>query len=67
MSGEIRVGFTESGCFHPAVTRTLLEFRQALNVIDVCVRGDDRLATGQRKIELPDELQNLVGRMAAGE
>jgi DNA-binding transcriptional LysR family regulator len=28
MSGEIRVGFTESGCFHPAVTRTVLEFRK---------------------------------------
>lgn len=28
MSGHVCVGFTESGCFHPAVTRTLLEFRQ---------------------------------------
>jgi DNA-binding transcriptional LysR family regulator len=28
MSGHVRVGFTESGCFHPSVTRTLLEFRQ---------------------------------------
>jgi DNA-binding transcriptional LysR family regulator len=28
LSGHVRVGFTESGCFHPAVTRTLLEFRQ---------------------------------------
>jgi DNA-binding transcriptional LysR family regulator len=29
MSGHIRVGFTESGCFHPGVTQTLLEFRQS--------------------------------------
>lgn len=29
ISGHVCVGFTESGCFHPAVTRTLLEFRQA--------------------------------------
>jgi DNA-binding transcriptional LysR family regulator len=26
--GHVRVGFTESGCFHPTVTRILLEFRQ---------------------------------------
>lgn len=29
ISGHVCVGFTESGCFHPAVTRTFLEFRQA--------------------------------------
>ena len=29
ISGHVRVGFTESGCFHPAVTQTLLEFRQS--------------------------------------
>ncbi|MDR3670105.1 MAG: LysR family transcriptional regulator [Holophaga sp.] len=28
LSGHIRIGFTESGCFHPTVTRILLEFRQ---------------------------------------
>jgi DNA-binding transcriptional LysR family regulator len=28
LSGHVCIGFTESGCFHPAVTRTLLEFRQ---------------------------------------
>jgi DNA-binding transcriptional LysR family regulator len=35
MSGQIRVGFTESGCFHPAVTRALLEFRKAYPGIHV--------------------------------
>jgi DNA-binding transcriptional LysR family regulator len=29
LSGHLRVGFTESGCFHPTVTRILLEFRQS--------------------------------------
>jgi DNA-binding transcriptional LysR family regulator len=27
--GHVRVGFTESGCFHPTVTRILLEFRHS--------------------------------------
>jgi DNA-binding transcriptional LysR family regulator len=38
MSGHVCVGFTESGCFHPAVTRTLLEFRQAYPALHVTLR-----------------------------
>jgi DNA-binding transcriptional LysR family regulator len=38
LSGHICVGFTESGCFHPAVTRTLLEFRQAYPALHVTLQ-----------------------------
>jgi DNA-binding transcriptional LysR family regulator len=38
MSGHVCVGFTESGCFHPAVTRTLLEFRQAYPALHVTLQ-----------------------------
>jgi DNA-binding transcriptional LysR family regulator len=38
MSGHVCVGFTESGCFHRAVTRTLLEFRQAYPVLHVTLQ-----------------------------
>jgi DNA-binding transcriptional LysR family regulator len=38
MAGHVCVGFTESGCFHPAVTRTLLEFRQAYPALHVTLR-----------------------------
>jgi DNA-binding transcriptional LysR family regulator len=38
MSGHVCVGFTESGCFHPAVTRTLLEFRQAYPALNVTLQ-----------------------------
>ena len=38
LSGHICVGFTESGCFHPAVTRTLLEFRRAYPALHVTLQ-----------------------------
>ena len=38
LSGHVCVGFTESGCFHPAVTRTLLEFRQAYPALHVTLQ-----------------------------
>jgi DNA-binding transcriptional LysR family regulator len=38
LSGHICVGFTESGCFHPAVTRTLLEFRQTYPALHVTLQ-----------------------------
>jgi DNA-binding transcriptional LysR family regulator len=38
LSGHICVGFTESGCFHPAVTRALLEFRQAYPALHVTLQ-----------------------------
>ena len=40
----------------------LLDFRQSLNVIDIGVRGDDRFAVRQRKIELADQIDNFVDR-----
>ena len=41
----------------------LLRLGEALDVVDVGVRGDQRLALGERKIELPDELEALVDRV----
>ncbi len=41
----------------------LLEMGEALDVIHVGVRGDDRLAVGKREIELPDQLEDFVGRV----
>ena len=38
MSGHVCVGFTESGCFHPAVTQTLLEFREAYPNLHVTLK-----------------------------
>src|SRR6202795_872783 len=38
LSGHVCVGFTESGCFHPAVTQTLLEFRQAYPDLHVTLK-----------------------------
>src|SRR6202165_4339581 len=38
MSGHICVGFTESGCFNPAVTQTLLEFRQTYPALHVTLQ-----------------------------
>jgi DNA-binding transcriptional LysR family regulator len=35
IAGHVRVGFTESGCFHPAVTQALLEFRQSYPGLDL--------------------------------
>ena len=41
----------------------LLGLGEALDVVDVGVRGDQRLALRERKIELPDDLQALVDRV----
>jgi DNA-binding transcriptional LysR family regulator len=38
LSGQICVGFTESGCFHPAVTQTLLKFRQTYSDLHVTLK-----------------------------
>ena len=40
LSGHVCVGFTESGCFHPAVTRILLAFRQAYPGLHVTLKED---------------------------
>jgi DNA-binding transcriptional LysR family regulator len=52
MSGHVCVGFTESGCFHPAVTRTLLEFRQAYPALHVTLQENKSI--------------NLVGMIREG-
>jgi hypothetical protein len=43
--------------------QSLFEMREALNVIDIGVSGDNCLAIGEGKIELPDQLENLIGRL----
>jgi DNA-binding transcriptional LysR family regulator len=66
MSGEIRVGFTESGCFHPAVTKILLEFRKTYPIR----RGrlDGREIMEMRITEIADRthrLSNYVAEIAS--
>ena len=41
----------------------LLGLGEALDVVDVGMRGDQRHALRERKIELPDDLQALVDRV----
>ena len=41
----------------------LLEMGQALDVIDVGVGGNDRLAIRKWEIKLPDQFENLIGRV----
>ncbi len=42
--------------------QSLFDFGQALNVIDVGVRGDQRFAIRQREIELADQIDDFVDR-----
>ena len=55
-------GSAASGWPVTLVLSSLLDLGQALNVVDVGVRGDQRLAVRQRKIELADQLDDLVDR-----
>ena len=45
------------------VLSSCVDLGQALNVVDVGVRGDQRLAVRQRKVELANQLDDLVDRL----
>ncbi len=45
------------------VLSNLIELGQALDVVDVGMRGDQHLALRERKVELADQLDDLVDRL----
>ena len=56
-------GLAASGWQVTVVLSSLLRLGEALDVVDVGVRGDQRLALREREVELPDDLEALVDRV----
>ena len=56
-------GLAASGWQVTVVLSNLLRLGEALDVVDVGVRGDQRHALRERKIELADDFQALVDRV----
>ncbi len=56
-------GFAALGCPLTVALRICLIFGQALDVVDVGMRGDHGFAIGERKIELANQIDNFVDRL----